>query len=754
MKVATILVVDDHPMNREFLITLLGYQKHHLFAVSDGLKALEIIRKESIDLVISDILMPHLNGYELAKAIRSDSRTSKVPVIFYTATYNSRDAQLLASAIGVEAVIPKPSDPQEILDQVNTILGIPLCEDRISIDSAYIKETSRLHACANLSICLDQLDTTNQYITQLAEVEHSSIEGQACYEALRLQIQKMRDTNLKMSEIMKLGFSLMAERDPLRMFKLFSHTVCNIMNVHSVTIGVVDDIDCLSGLFCTTTRNVEGHSHYFSDTCLLADSVLRPLVCDQDIIRISKLNKTQLIESESTHSLLNRTFLGVPIVSMAEKAGVLYFTGKCEAQAFTEEDARIATTMGSKLALLYESINQHDRLQQQALKLEIEIIERKKIESDLRFSENRLQLALGAGQMQGWELNINTQEVYKFGGSDSLATHCPGLSNYTMDQALKNMDPEDREKMVEAVKKSIEQGTDLITEFRSHRPDGPIEWVAVHGQVFSDRQGIPNRMVGVSAVITERKREAELARQHHEELAHLARINSMGEMASTLAHELNQPLTVINTYLSGCILRLEQGKSDPAAIIQAMKKAMQNVTLAGEIIHRMKNFVRQGKLHYEKISMSDVIKEALSLIQDDIKDIPLTIHLDFTEDLPLIDADKVQIMQVLSNLIRNSVDAVRAAKTGHHRINIATEKSNSHAIMVRIKDSGVGIKGAINNVMFTPYFTTKADGMGMGLSICRTIIEAHGGQLSATNLPEGGACFQFTLPIAYEESYA
>ena len=747
---ATILVVDDHPMNRDFLSTLLGYQKHRILEASDGVQALAIARLERIDLIISDILMPNLDGYEMAKIIRADQTLATIPIIFYTATYSTREANMLAAACGVTCVIIKPAEPQEILDQVRLMLGSSASNEELFFLTSKKKDRANIQLGKNLSIFFDELDTTNQFLSALVPTAALNNETKSDDVLLRETIKKLQENSLKMSSLLKLGFNLMTERDPLRMFKLFSRAVCNLMPVYQVTIGIIDHEEQLSGRFCTTILNNSLEAHY-SNTDILAAPLLRALYFSQDVIRFTELNQAQLTDPHAISQFENRAFLGVPIFSSTQKYGVFYLIGKGDGQGFSLEDERMATTMAAELAVLYENIKLYDLIQQHAVKLQLEITERKQVENDLRQSEERLKLALEAGHMNGWEWNVQTNVINEFGYFDPISRHVTSTATGTLDHFISSIIPEDRARILAALHQAVKDGKDYEAEFRSNMADGSTQWIAARAQLYFDSAGNAERMVGIGVIVTERKKAEELARQHQANLASVARVNSMGEMASALAHELAQPLTVINSYLGGCIRRIENSDTDHAAIILAMQKAMQNVELAGEIIHRMKNFVRKGELQYETIALNEVIQAAVALIHFEIYDTPVAIHFNLTPGLPLLEIDKIQIEQVILNLVRNGIEAMRNANVRQPTLHILTEQTKPHLLTVTIQDCGPGIAPHVSHLLFTPYFTTKPNGMGMGLAICRTIIEAHGGQLSAMNLATQGACFKFTLPVLHND---
>jgi C4-dicarboxylate-specific signal transduction histidine kinase len=235
--------------------------------------------------------------------------------------------------------------------------------------------------------------------------------------------------------------------------------------------------------------------------------------------------------------------------------------------------------------------------------------------------------------------------------------------------------------------------------------------------------------------------------QHQQTLAEAERISSMGAIASTLAHELNQPLTSIISFTKGCIRRLDAGEYDVHEIINALNVTATQAERAGQIIHRIKDFVRLGKLTYETIAIDQVIEHSLVLLTDKIKKQQIVLTRDINPHLPLVKIDALHIEQVISNLIRNAIDALQ--DNNHNRqIIISAKQYNEQQILLSIQDNGPGLSVEDSEQLFLPYFTTKQHGMGLGLAISRTIIEAHDSYLKAFNVLPSGACFQFTLTIA------
>jgi len=235
---------------------------------------------------------------------------------------------------------------------------------------------------------------------------------------------------------------------------------------------------------------------------------------------------------------------------------------------------------------------------------------------------------------------------------------------------------------------------------------------------------------------------------HLDELAQVTRLGLMGEMASGLAHELNQPLTAIAGYTQACLNFLQVDRPDLLQLRQVLQKTYEQALRAGQIIHRMRAFVSNKHINRSTIVINNLINVSLSLSFADLKANNIAPCLDLAEHLPALCGDSVQLEQVLINLIRNSVDALTGLPEGTERmLSIQTWLGEHHDVVIRVKDNGPGIDSAKQEKIFTPFYTSKKTGMGMGLSISQSIVKAHGGVLSFNSIPGKGTTFYFTLPV-------
>ncbi len=250
--------------------------------------------------------------------------------------------------------------------------------------------------------------------------------------------------------------------------------------------------------------------------------------------------------------------------------------------------------------------------------------------------------------------------------------------------------------------------------------------------------------------LTEHQRTEARLQELQSELVQISRLTAMGEMASTLAHELNQPLAAITNYLRGSRRLLESGAdTDRGRVREAIDKAADQALRAGQIIRRLRDFVARGESERRVESLNKIIEEASALALVGAKEHGIRVRFQFDPRIDLVLADKVQIQQVLLNLMRNAIEAMQ--DSSRRDLIVATAAGGDGDALVRVSDTGPGIAADIAEQLFQPFITTKAHGMGVGLSISRTIIEAHGGRIWVDQNPGGGAVFCFTLQTAAAE---
>jgi two-component system sensor kinase FixL len=261
------------------------------------------------------------------------------------------------------------------------------------------------------------------------------------------------------------------------------------------------------------------------------------------------------------------------------------------------------------------------------------------------------------------------------------------------------------------------------------------------------------QFIGFVRDLTQRQKNERLLHEMQSELLHISRLSTMGEMASALAHELNQPLSAIANYLQGSTRLLQNSTDDRAPMIRgAMNKAAEQAVRAGQVIQRLRDFVARGETEKRIESITRLVEEATALALVAAKDQSIRMNLRLDPSIDLVLVDKVQIQQVLLNLLRNAVEAMQTSE--RRELSISTKPAGDNMVAVDVSDTGSGIPPDVASRLFQPFVTTKRQGMGVGLSISRTIIESHGGQITAESNPVGGTIFRFTLRSVLPEEHA
>lgn len=306
----------------------------------------------------------------------------------------------------------------------------------------------------------------------------------------------------------------------------------------------------------------------------------------------------------------------------------------------------------------------------------------------------------------------------------------------------------DPSQVAKGIQLLLEQGEITDYELPVRTKGGERREAAVSARVLYEN-GRPVGFEGTVRDISERKRLEEELHRHRDELEHAQRLRIMGEMVAQMAHELNQPLAAMNAYAAACMRRLEAGDIGSDKLSEALEKICEQALRAGNIIQRTRTFASKKTPRREPIDVLLLLEEVLRLLEPEFRQRGVNIRFDPPLQLPRVSADRVQIQQVLVNLLLNGAEALDSS---HDRtLSIVVSLLEDDAIEIAVRDSGRGLETNGENI-FEPFFTTKVDGLGMGLAISRSIVEAHGGRLWSTPNSERGTTFHFTLPLETADS--
>jgi len=304
--------------------------------------------------------------------------------------------------------------------------------------------------------------------------------------------------------------------------------------------------------------------------------------------------------------------------------------------------------------------------------------------------------------------------------------------------------PEDLTRYIGDWQAAVATGEAMESEARVRRMDGDYRWLLIRNVPLRNELGNIVNWYGTAIDIEERHRAEEALRQAKSDLAHVSRVTTMGELTASLAHEVNQPIAAAVTSANSCLHWLASEVPNLDKARAAAARIVKDGTRAAEIISRIRLLFQKGTLKLELVDVNEVIEEMIVLLHGETTRYSISVRTELTADLPQVMGDRVQLQQVMMNLMINSIDAMKAVD-GTLELTIKSQRADNEQLLVTISDTGVGLPPQQTDQIFNAFFTTKAHGTGMGLRICRSIVESHGGRLWAAASGRG-ATFQFTLP--------
>jgi PAS domain S-box-containing protein len=310
--------------------------------------------------------------------------------------------------------------------------------------------------------------------------------------------------------------------------------------------------------------------------------------------------------------------------------------------------------------------------------------------------------------------------------------------------------PDDLGRYISEWHNALATGEPTESEARIRTAQNAYRWMLVRNVPLRDAPGKIIKWYGTGIDIEDRKEAEESLRKAQADLAHVNRVTTMGELTATLAHEVNQPIAAASINANVCLRLLKRDEPDLEEASRAATRMVGDVTRAAEIITRMRQFFRKGSVMREPVDLNELIRGMTVILRNELTQHSIGVRMDLAPDLPLVMADRVQLQQVLMNLVINAIDAMKSIEGARH-LTLISEQSEDKLLLVSVQDTGIGLPVEQADQIFTAFFTTKNYGTGMGLSISRSIIESHGGRLWAGTNSDRGASFQFTLPAGTAE---
>lgn len=372
--------------------------------------------------------------------------------------------------------------------------------------------------------------------------------------------------------------------------------------------------------------------------------------------------------------------------------------------------------------------------------------ERREASEALRKSEDRMSMAAEWTKLGFWSYDFVTGETWL---SDHLlkvlnvtneTSSCPSLSDM--------MHPDDRQRVTQKFEESVTRKEDFDAEYRLLLPENQFCWIHNRARTIYDHSGKPLYTSGVVFDSTERKKAAIEAQLQREELMHLTRVSILGQLSGALAHELNQPLAAILSNAQAAQRFLKQnGSPDNDEFLEILKDIAEADKRAGAVIQRLRTLLKKGETKYQSLDLNEIVNDVLRLTHSDLLTQNVNVTTRLEKSLPRINGDFVQLQQVMLNLILNACEAMTVNPASDRALNVSTEVNENNQVKFAIEDTGPGIDPNLMDRIFEPFVTTKEQGLGLGLSICRSILSAHNGSLLARNNVDQGATFYMVLPV-------
>ena len=369
---------------------------------------------------------------------------------------------------------------------------------------------------------------------------------------------------------------------------------------------------------------------------------------------------------------------------------------------------------------------------------------RKRAEALLKESEERMTFTAAFMNIGLWQFDRQTGKLW-------ATEHCRALFGLgpdvplTRETILSKIHPEDQVNAIASVQEASKNDHSAITDVRVTRSDDKVHWVRIRARSHSDNRDAASQMSGIFADITEQKAaEAEAALQR-QEVAHLMRVSVLGELSGAIAHEINQPLTAILSNAQAALYLLTQNSPDLGEVRDVLQDIVDEDNRAGEVVHRLRSLLKKGERKFEVVNINDLIKSTIALLNSELISRRVNVKAELANALPSTWGDPIQLQQVLLNLFMNAMDAMGSTPMMQRRVVVFSRAAQTGAVEVLVKDHGSGIS-AEQDRLFEAFYSTKNHGLGLGLTVCSTIVEAHGGNITLTNDAAGGAVATLSLP--------
>jgi C4-dicarboxylate-specific signal transduction histidine kinase len=366
--------------------------------------------------------------------------------------------------------------------------------------------------------------------------------------------------------------------------------------------------------------------------------------------------------------------------------------------------------------------------------------------AEAREDQQRWEVAGAAGSVALWTWDIVADEFW-------TNEHGYALLGQTQKKALTfaefvaSQHPDDQENSRKLLRQILEGKRQYETEFRIRLPNGELRWLAARGKVNIDEHGKAVGVTGVWIQLSAPRQQVNETGRLRSELIHMSRVAVLGEVAGSLAHEINQPLAAILCNAQAAQRFLEQSPIDTNELREILRDIADEDRRAGEVIRRIRSMLKDGASETQLVDVNTLVQEVLALLHSDLIARKVSVQTTLPQGLPPVDGDPIQIQQVLTNLILNGCEAMQEAQPLERKLLLDSERDGSDQVRISVRDRGFGVAAAMLETIFEPFVTSKKNGLGMGLAVCRSIVTAHGGRIWAARNKDRGLTVAFTLKV-------
>ena len=710
---AKILIIDDRAVNRQFLTTLLGYQHHDLREAADGAEGLRIAREQRPDLIISDVLMPTMDGYEFVRQLREDLAVGQTPVVFSTAHYLSRESQALAEKCGVASIIYKPCEPQTVLDIVSAAL-----QRRVEPEPAAAPEAEEFDHEHQRLLTNKLAETTNQ----------------------------LRDAHGKLTALIELSTELAGERDPVELLDRYCSVAREVIGARWTLVVLLDHDRKTIQHFCMVGLDLDDSPPLRS--ALLETGVFKTLMNEGQTICLSDVTSIPVTLRLPDSLPRAASLLVAPLAMRGRVDGWICLADKLGFDAFSEQDKQLAEALAAKMAVAYDNARLYSESMKYASKLETEISERKRVEDQLRLQSAALESAANAIMItdaNGKIIWVNPAFSRTTGYSfEEAVGRNPRLLNSGKQEPA----------FYEEMWKTILSGKVWRNTLINRCKGGTLNHEDLTITPILNQTGKITHFVAIKQDITELQQALSEVQEKNEELALMtqqlwqaSKLATMGELAASIAHELNNPLATVGLRTENLLMQMpaDSDQRKPLEIIA------QEVDRMGTLVNNLLQFSRRGHRQVSTVDPREEIMNSIEFVRYHLRNRKIEVVSEFADSLPTIQADRQQLRQLFLNLLTNASDAM--PQGGMLTLRADSNGADEAMVAIDFVDTGEGIAAENLERIWDPFFTTKPEGKGtgLGLGICRRIVEEHGGEIDIQSGAGRGTTVHIVLPATTKE---